>query len=232
MTAKARKTLFLVLIVGLITSYSPLGQLSENPLSLPSNPSSKSAFEAWLSTDSDPDGSKADRFAEFESFLLENNVADVVPAWQLLRTDANYAERCNLPHFDIPPRGKWAAIVPTLRLVRDHVIPVVGRVEVNSSWRSEAVNACAKGAKGSRHLAFAAVDLIAPEQSDKRAMFETLCDMHWNEGAASGMGLGAYFDPAKPLSNIRGRFHIDASGFRSWGYDYSGTSSGCLLLEK
>lgn len=232
MTAKALKVTFLILSVAVITSYSPSGQRSENPNSLSSNLSSKTAFEAWLLTDSGADGSKAERFAEFEAFLLHNDVGDVVPAWQLLRTDANYAKRCKLPHFGIPPREKWAAIVPTLRLVRDHVIPAVGRVEVNSSWRSEAVNACAKGAKGSRHLAFAAVDLIAPEQTNKRAMFETLCAMHRSKGAAAGMGLGAYFVPAKPQSNIRGRFHIDASGFRSWGYDYSGASSGCILLGK
>lgn len=107
---------------------------------------------------------------------------------------------------------------------------MVGRVEVFSSDRSDALNACVKGASQSRHRAFAAVDLIAPEQTDKIAMFAGLCAMHSRVGARTGMGLGAYLDPARPHLNAVGRFHIDGSGFRTWGFDYKRASSGCLKI--
>jgi hypothetical protein len=148
----------------------------------------------------------------------------------LLRTDANYAARCNLDAFAMPPKDKWPAILPTLRVVRDEVIPVVGPVEVNAAWRSDELNECVNGASRSRHLAFSALDLIAPEREDKRAMFVDLCAMHAKVGARTKMGLGAYFDPSRPGRNKFGRFHIDASGYRTWGYDFTRKSSGCRYL--
>ena len=157
-------------------------------------------------------------------------MAEIVPPWQLLRTDANYAARCGLDAFEMPPEDKWPAIVPTLKLVRDEVIPAIGRVEVLASNRSDALNACVHGAKGSRHLAFAAVDLVAPERADKAALFVDLCAMHERVGARTAMGLGAYFDPAKPEPSRPGRFHIDASGFRTWGFSYTRASSACVLM--
>lgn len=140
---------------------------------------------------------------------------------QLLRTDANYAARCGVGAFELPPEDKWPAIVPTLRLVELEVVLVVGPVEVFASNRSAALNDCVNGASGSRHLAFAAVDLVAPGRTDKRALFADLCAMHARVGPDSRMGLGAYFDPSRPVASRHGRFHIDRSGFRTWGFGYT-----------
>jgi hypothetical protein len=185
---------------------------------------SQASFERWLASDE----RHMAGYGRFEAFLAERGVAEVVPPWQLLRTDATQAARCGFGAFELPPEEKWPAIVPTLRLVEKEVIPVVGRVEVHSSNRSAELNDCIEGAKRSRHLAFAAVDLIAPERTDKPKMFADLCAMHRRAGAKSRMGLGAYFDPAKPATNKEGRFHIDQSGFRTWGSSYSAASSFCV----
>jgi len=189
---------------------------------------SKASFDRWLA---EGEGRKTE-FDRFEAFLARRGVKDVVPAWQLMRTDSNYAWRCGLGAFQMPPEAKWPAIVPALRLVRDEVIPVVGRVEVSSAYRSDELNDCVNGAKGSRHLAFEAVDLVAPEQADKPRMYAELCAMHRRVGAQSSMGLGAYYDPGKPATNQKGRFHIDGSGFRTWGFDYTRKSSACLTLPQ
>lgn len=190
---------------------------------------SYSAFRQWLNADKT--GGRATEFHAFERFLVRHGVSDIVPAWQLMRAEADYAQRCNLSVFGIPPRADWPAILPALRAVKQHVIPLLGRVEVSSAWRSPALNQCANGAKGSRHLKFAALDLIAPQRTDKRKMFTDLCAMHARIGAKSRMGLGAYYDSNKPQANPTGRFHIDATGYRSWGFDYTSRSSFCSRIK-
>ena len=187
---------------------------------------SKEAFDQWLAADK----TRQSEYARFQQLLAEKGVGDVVPAWQLLRTDANYAGRCGLGAFQMPEESKWPAIVPALRLVRDDVIPVVGRVEVSASNRSDELNECVHGAKGSRHLAFAAVDLIAPDRKDQGQLFADLCAMHRRVGARERMGLGAYYDPDRPFASRHARFHIDQSGYRTWGFDYTRKSSYCLKL--
>ncbi len=195
------------------------------------DPHSARAFNAWLfAIRGEHANERPLAFAAFQGFLEREGVAGVVPTWQLLRTDPDYAARCDLPAFALPPRSQWPAIVPTLRLVRDEVVPVTGRVEVHSAWRSGELNDCVNGAKGSRHLAFAAVDLVAPGRAGRRALFADLCAMHRDVGPRTAMGLGAYFDPARPKANRQGRFHIDGSGYRSWGFDYTAKSSGCRKL--
>ena len=191
---------------------------------------SAKAFDAWLQSD---DGKRRDLGAEYKAFvdfLAKNDVRDVVPPWQLLRTDADYAARCDLPAFAMPPRSHWPAIVPALKLVEAEIKPLVGKVDVHSAWRSPELNRCVKGAKGSRHLTFSALDLIAPERNNRVGLFKQLCALHRRVGPRTSMGLGAYYDPAKPKANLQGRFHIDAKGYRQWGFDYTAASSGCRHL--
>lgn len=190
-------------------------------------PYSHKAFTSWLAEDRN----RADEFRAFEGYLAARKLGRVVPAWQLTRTDAARKWMCPRPTFLIPPREKWGSIVPVLRLVRDEIVPAVGAVEVVSSYRTQAFNGCIGGANKSRHLGFAAVDLIVPGQRDSRALFRKLCAIHRRLGPKSALGLGAYFDPAKALPNRLGRFHVDVSGFRSWGYSKHSGSSGCRLFE-
>jgi hypothetical protein len=191
-------------------------------------PSSREAFEAWLRAYP----ARAKSFGDLRGYLAGEGVADVVPVWQLARIDADYAARCKAGFFALPPRSQWPNIVPALRLVRDKVVPVTGRVEVASSWRSPAVNACIGGAKRSAHRDFKALDLVAPARSgDRRKLFTDLCAMQRKAGPRSRLGLGAYHDPARPQLNSAGRFHIDASGYRTWGFDYSAKSNPCPKLS-
>ena len=84
---------------------------------------SEAAFNRWLAAAP----GRAAEYERFERFLADRGVADVVPPWQLLRTDANYSVRCGIGAFEMPDEPKWPAIVPTLRLVEQEVAPVVGR---------------------------------------------------------------------------------------------------------
>lgn len=196
-----------------------------------SAPSSAEAFNEWLFT---PGGAhsaeKARRYAEFQTFLEQRGVAGIVPSWQLLRLDAQYAARCGSDFFAIPPREMWSEIVPALRLVREHVIPVTGRLEVMSAWRSPAINACVNGAARSRHMEFKALDLVAPDREERSQLFADLCRLQQRVGSRTAMGLGAYYDPTDLQLNIAGRFHIDAAGYRTWGFDYTGKSNPCPKL--
>ena len=188
------------------------------------DPSSQAAFAQWLAEDT----ARATQFAALEAFLTEHGVAEVVPAWQLARVEEAYAKRCNLDHWQLPPRELWPNVVPALQLVRDHVIPTVGAVEVQSSYRTPEINTCAGGAARSRHMRFQALDLLAVDRPDDHAQFYgTLCAMQSRAGQGSAMGLGAYFDGSDPFYNPNARFHIDGAGFRSWGRSYTAATSPC-----
>ena len=99
-----------------------------------------------------------------------------------------------------------------------------------SGFRSAAINRCVNGASRSKHLRFAALDLVATNMQDRRDLFADLCRMQNRIGQESEMGLGAYYDPAAPFRNLAGRFHIDADGFRTWGRDYTRRSNPCPQL--
>ena len=177
-------------------------------------PSSKQAFLDWANANSQ----RLDAHVEFDKFLDREGVGGVIPTWQLMRVDGNYASRCHTDFFNIPPREEWPNIVPALRLVRDEVIPTVGSVAAVSSWRSPAINSCVNGASQSRHLRFEALDMVALEVRDTKTLFRQLCELPGAVGRRKGMGPGAYFDPDVLERYKRGRFHIDASGYRSWGF--------------
>lgn len=207
--------------ISMIATKALAPDLLENALSEP-KPYSEEAFADWRKRS--PDESK--QFDAFARFLESEGVGSVVPAWQLTRTDNNSRRPCERPQFIVPPRDSWPRIVPVLELVRDHVLPEIGRVEVSSSYRTSAFNDCIGGASRSRHLAFAAVDLVPLEPIANRELFRRLCALQRKLGPASSFGLGAYFDPDEP-DKASGRFHVDVSGYRSWGYSKGAESSGC-----
>ncbi|MXP46112.1 hypothetical protein GRI43_01735 [Altererythrobacter luteolus] len=183
---------------------------------------SRAAFDKWVVTDPDRRG----EFEAFGEFLASHDVGDVVPAWELTRTDANRSNDCERPAFLIPPRDKWMNIIPVLTLMRDQIVPEIGKVEVQSSYRTTDFNACVGGARRSRHLEFSAVDLVPVGDIANADLFRRLCAVQRNLGPQSRLGLGAYFDPEK-ADNASGRFHLDVSGYRSWGYSQRSESSGC-----
>ena len=184
------------------------------------------AFENWLAEDP----ARRAEFDAFSAFLDRQGVGDVVPAWQLTRADITRRTHCNVPPFLLAPRADWPNIVPVLAVVRDGIEPLVGEVEVHSSYRTADFNTCVGGASRSRHLGFHALDLVAVEPKNNRTLFTALCRFHRRHGARHNMGLGAYFDVEREGSNRNGRFHVDVSGFRSWGYSKHGESSACRVL--
>ena len=189
-------------------------------------PFSEAAFEDWIEQDVE----RLADFTAFSQYLSEQGVDDVVPVWQLTRTDDNTSRLCERPEFLIPPSDDWHRIVPVLKLVRDHIVPEIGPVEVASSYRTTDFNDCMGGASRSKHLGFAALDMRAIDKIENRELFLRLCAVQRRLGPASSMGLGAYFDPDKPDKGS-GRFHVDVSGYRSWGFSQRSGSSGCRVFQ-
>jgi Peptidase M15 len=223
----------MVLLLGFSTlataSLAGVGDVQRSPNE--TGPSSAGAFNRWVLTYAgDDSGWKAKEYAAFQGMLEDEGVAGIVPTWQLWRVDAQYASRCGTEYFAMPPKERWRDVVPALRLLRDEVIPMTGPLEVVSGWRSPAINICVNGASRSRHLEFKALDLVATTRSDKRKLFKDLCAMQRAAGTKSALGLGAYFDPSDIARNTEGRFHIDASGYRTWGYDYTAKTNPCPKL--
>ena len=224
----------MVLLLGLFAlataSLAGLGDVQRSPND--TGPGSAGAFNRWLFIEhSDNAGWKAQDYAAFQSMLQSEGVAGIVPTWQLWRVDAQFASRCGEDYFAMPPKDRWRDIIPTLRLLRDEVIPVTGPLEVVSGWRSPAINTCVKGAARSKHLEFKALDLIAASRPDRRKLFAQLCAMQRAAGSKSAMGLGAYLDLTDLERNTEGRFHIDASGYRTWGHDYTAKTNPCPQLR-
>jgi Peptidase M15 len=223
-----------IVILGFFTlataSMAGVGDVQRSPNE--TGPSSAGAFNLWLfSAPAEHSAQRAHDYAALQGMLEENGVAGIVPTWQLWRVDAQYASRCGTAYFATPPVERWGEVIPTLKLLREKVIPVTGPLEVVSGWRSPAINTCVKGASRSQHLQFKALDLVANQRSDKRKLFKDLCDMQRAAGSKSALGLGAYFDPSDPARNTEGRFHIDASGYRTWGFDYTAKTNPCPELD-
>ncbi len=182
-------------------------------------------FETWRSTDpviaADVDA--------FEGFLVEEGVAGVLPLADLLRSDRELAsDACPIAEYVMPPRKTWPLMPPTLRLVRDVVVPAVGSVRVVSGYRPEMFNACVHGASKSSHLTFGALDLVPVNPKPLNELFEELCKTWRREPLSRNMGLGTYFDRDDATRNRDGRFHVDTFGTRTWGYDYHAASSYCV----
>ena len=153
----------------------------------------------------------------FKSFLDMRGVEDVVPTWQLVRTASMWRE-CNGPRFEVAPFTEWNHIANTLRFVRSHVEPVVGRVEALSGYRNAELNQCSGGARESAHRRFFALDLTPLKAVSREGMIRSLCRIHEWRGRGYDIGLGFY-------SGLR--FHVDSKGFRRWGSDGRGASSPC-----
>jgi hypothetical protein len=170
-------------------------------------------YSAWLAANP----AAPPQLQAFDSFLAQNNVAGVVPTWQLIRT-ASMWRRCAGQPFEIPPAEEWPHVVRALAFVKTHIVPIIGPVEPVSSYRNEALNACAHGARESAHRHFYAVDLVPLRPFPRDGLIRSLCLIHEWRGAEYETGLGFY----EGL-----RFHIDAKGFRRWGPDGKAATSPC-----
>ncbi len=169
-------------------------------------------YQNWLHT-----GNHRAEVAALGRYLARQDVGAILPMDQLLRSDVKW-RACKDAPFTVPPQSRWPNIVPTLRLLRDEVIPLIGQVTVQSAYRGANINHCIKGASRSFHLSFHALDLRPATKMSRMELIERLCKLHREKGAALQMGLGIY----------RGtRFHIDAAGYRGWGQNYRSNSFPC-----
>ena len=170
-------------------------------------------FAAWRL------GAVKDDVTAMEAYFRKEGVADILPLADILRSDARWRTCKAAQPFAVPPRNLWPAMVPTLRYIRDELVPITGPVRVVSGYRDPVANKCFKGASASRHLRFAALDLTPVRPLSRSELIAKLCPLHAHTGARFNVGLGIYAVT---------RFHIDTAGHRRWGADYHAASSPCL----
>lgn len=169
-------------------------------------------FAAWRL------GAAKDDIAAIEVYFRKEGVADVLPLADILRSDARWRSCKAAQPFAVPPRQLWPAMVPTLRYIRNELVPVTGPVRIVSGYRDPIANACSKGASASKHLHFAALDLTPVKPLSRAELIAKLCSLHARTGERFAVGLGIYKVT---------RFHIDTARFRRWGADYHAASSPC-----
>lgn len=165
-------------------------------------------FEAWFAV-------YGMSVVEFRNFLVQDDLQDVVPMHQLLRTATDW-KKCKAQPFTVPPKRQWTAVRGTLSLIRElRGRGLLQEAEVVSGYRDPNLNKCAGGSKRSAHReAFALDMLIASPDSTG----QSLCKFWLSEGKNWKMGLSKY--PS-------GRFHIDAYGYRTWGKDGTRRTTFC-----
>jgi hypothetical protein len=201
------------------------------PVAIKANPPTTKGypadFAAWLAANPD----QARDFDDLRAYLVREGVADVLPLWQLVQTETPAAAtECEIAGYAVPPREMWPTIVPTLRLVKEEIIPLLGSVKVLSSFRTNEANRCSEGAPESPHKRYSALDLAMVEPMPQKEMFAKLCK-HWYELSPRwGYGLGAYYVRGYEAYNEEGRFHVDTLGRRTWGYSYGAYTSHCREL--
>jgi hypothetical protein len=184
-------------------------------------------FQVWLVANPD----QASQFEELKAYLTREGVADVLPLWQVIQTETiEAATKCEIPGFAVPSQDIWPSIVPTLRLVKQEIIPLLGPVKVLSSFRTNEANKCSLGAPQSPHKRYSALDLAMVDPMPQKEMFVKLCK-HWSGLSPRwGYGLGAYYVRGYPAYNQEGRFHVDTLGRRTWGHSYGAYTSHCREL--
>src|SRR5690554_6811120 len=156
---------------------------------------------------------------EYENFLAQQGVGNIIPSFELMRTARDWA-KCGRSQYMIPSRELWSNQVPTLRVFKYLVAAnVLTDFEVTSVYRDLPLNQCAGGANSSRHLFNSAIDFrIGPEypQAQDYAAIENtkfkLCQFWLQHGQSMNMGLDLY---------ASGQIHIDTQGYRTWGQDLS-----------
>ena len=82
---------------------------------------------------------RAAQVKSFNDYLASNQVAGILPTWQLLRTATSWQE-CGGQPFEVPPAEEWPHMVQTLRYVHDYVVPAIGPVEAVSVYRNPSLN--------------------------------------------------------------------------------------------
>lgn len=207
-------------------SYSPNGQRIYIPqektsYERPARPKvMPNSYRYWLMQ-----GDNQAKVREYEQFLEQHDVANIIPNFELFKTARDWA-KCGKSEYMVPNRELWSNQLPTLKVIKYLVAArVLTDFEVTSVYRDLPLNQCAGGAGSSRHLYNSAIDFrIGPEFPDasdygfiENSKFK-LCEFWRNHGQSLNMGLGLY---------ASGQIHIDTQGYRTWGPDLTRNSSLC-----
>ena len=178
------------------------------------------SYRQWLAQ-----GENYARVREYEQFLMRNNVAHIIPSFELLRTARDW-QKCGRSEYMVPNRELWGNSLSTLRVFKTLIAAkVLTDFEITSVYRDLPLNQCAGGASSSRHLFNSAIDFrIGPEypQPQDYAFIEQtkfkLCQFWAQNGQNLDLGIGLYSS---------GQIHIDTQGYRTWGPDLTRNSSMC-----
>lgn len=183
----------------------------------------KSAPQAYIDWLSQADHQQ--QAHNYEKFLAQHDVANIVPPFELFRTARDW-QKCGGTEYMIPNSELWGNQVATLKVFKYLVATkVLTDFEVTSVYRDLPMNQCAGGAGSSRHLYNSAIDFRIgppiPQAEDYSNIENTkfkLCQFWAQYGQSLNMGLGLY---------ASGQIHIDTQGYRTWGPSHGHESSMC-----
>lgn len=176
----------------------------------------QSEFQAWKQTQKPQD------LIDYQAFIKQH----LQPTPSLLEMTYNRhrpKNDCEYIQFLIPPRDLWPSLKPALRLLG--LLQQQGLAtayQIRSVYRDPSANTCVGGARRSRHVQHAAIDFrvlnIEPTDAAHQALDQQYCRFWRKYGEQYQMGLGVYGS---------GRYHVDGTGYRTWGSNYKRTTSPC-----
>lgn len=124
------------------------------------------SYRQWLGQ-----GDNYARVREYEQYLARNQVAHIIPSFELLRTARDW-QKCGRSEYAVPNRELWGNSLSTLRVFKYLIsAKILTDFEVTSVYRDLPLNECAGGASSSRHLFNSAIDFrIGPQYLNHRIM--------------------------------------------------------------
>lgn len=175
---------------------------------------SERAYRKWL----EENPAKAEMVRQYQSFLNDNNVGEIIPMRELLQGCADNPLKPELA-FDVPPKALWPNIVPTLKWFDANARPIIGKVRLYHGYRNPDANkAC--GSRSPVHPANSAIDFVPMEMHDPAKIERLMCSAFRAKGKTAKIGMGFYGV---------GLIHIDTRGYRSWGPDTRSATSPCKV---
>lgn len=177
-----------------------------------------SLFQEWI---------KKQNIKEVQAYqqLLNSQIKQPPSLFELTFNDHPPSKECVYSQFSLSPRSQWQNIIKPLKIIRRlQAEKIITTYQVISLYRDKTANTCIRGAKGSKHLKNAAIDIQLAKSSihTNEDIEKIMCGFWHQNGAALNMGLGIYGN---------NKYHIDAQGFRSWGKNYKSSSSPCIVAK-